>query len=101
MSNIVYRRSNGYGNIDIHSEPFQLGKKLFEAQGIYANLEWAKKNKIPMHLSVEEGMKVIEWFCELVHTVGDLRSDYDVLKRCVEGKAEFVADEPRKIDCEL
>jgi hypothetical protein len=92
---IVYKRSNGYGDIDTGAEPERLGRRLYEAQALHADLERGKP--LADHLGVQDAGRVRElcqWYCELVNWVGQLRADYDVMRRCALGEAEFVNDQP-------
>lgn len=80
---LVYTRENGYGTIDTNSEPFQVGRRLFDTQVLYRDVEKGEQ------LNPERVKQLCHWYCELVTWVGQLRADYDVMRRCAEGKAEF------------
>lgn len=80
---IVYTRANGYGNIDTNAPEFQLGRRLYEIEVLFAKLEKGET------ISPEQIKEVIQWYAELINNVGMLRYDYECLRRVVEGKAEF------------
>lgn len=80
--NIVYRRENGYGTLDIHAEPFQVGRRLYETQRELINTEAGKPDVLKL------GM-IAQWYCELVAWVGQLRADYSSLQEVLKGKAVY------------
>lgn len=80
----IYTKSNGYGQIDIDSEHFELGYRLYEAQKFLSNLEDKTKT-----IDFGEAVKICRYFTELVAWVGQLKADYRVMRECAEGKAVF------------
>jgi hypothetical protein len=80
---MIYRRENGYGTIDTHSEPFQLGKRLYEAQ---MELSRIASGQPPDMAKLEE---IARWYCELVPWVGQLGADYGSLLGVINGTAEY------------
>lgn len=80
---IVYTRANGYGAIDIDSEPFQVDRRLWEAQNLHAKIEHG------LEIDPREVLDLCQWYCELVANVGQLRADYRCMVEVAEGKAEF------------
>lgn len=79
----IYTRENGYGTINTDAPEFQLGRRLYEAQVLYAKV---KEGYVPTE---KETLELIHWYCELVNWTGQLRADYNVMRECAEGKAEF------------
>lgn len=57
---MIYRRENGYGAIDTHSEPFQLGRRLYEVQK-----ELSRVLKEHPH-DVKKLVEIARWYCDLV-----------------------------------
>jgi hypothetical protein len=84
---MVYRRENGYGTIDTYSEPFQLGRRLYEAQ---QELSRIQSGQPPDAAKLVE---VAHWYCELIYAVGELRADYGSLLDVINGTAEYEYDE--------
>jgi hypothetical protein len=84
---MIYRRENGYGTIDTHSEPFQLGRRLYEAQ---KELSRIQSGQSP---DVAKLAQVVRWYCELIYAVGELRADYGSLLDVINGMAEYEYDE--------
>lgn len=80
----VYTKESGYGTIDTNAPQFQLGRRLYEAQVLYAKV--TNDGYVP---TKEETLELIHWYCELVNWTGQLRADYNVMRECAEGKAEF------------
>lgn len=81
----IYTRENGYGHIDTHAEQFQVGRRLYDTQVL-----WSGIDKDPTKpVDVAKVKELCHWYCELVAWVGQLRADYDVMRQCAEGKAEF------------
>lgn len=80
---LVYCRENGYGTIDTHGPPFQLGRRLFEAQ---KELSKEGTGGTP---DVAKLREIAHWFCELVANVGPLRAEYSALLGVLNGVAVY------------
>jgi hypothetical protein len=86
---IVYDRTNGYEIIDTNAEPFQLGRRLYEAQRLLS--QTAPYGDKP--LDAEKAKEVANWFCALVAEVGFLRASYSMLADVIRGRAEYRYEE--------
>jgi hypothetical protein len=80
---IRYCRENGYGTIDTHSEPFQLGRRLYEAQ---RELSRVASGQSPDAAKLAE---IAHWYCNLVSWMGQIRADYGSLLDVINGRAEY------------
>jgi hypothetical protein len=80
---MIYRRENGYGTIDTHSEPFQLGRRLYEAQ---RELSRVASGQSPDAAKLAE---IAHWYCNLVSWMGQIRADYGSLLDVINGRAEY------------
>jgi len=80
----IYTRKNGYGDADTNAVQFQVGRRLHEAQVLHAKI--SNDEYVP---TKEELLELIHWYCELVNWTGQLRADYNVMRECAKGKAEF------------
>lgn len=83
FSKPIYTRDNGYGDIDTNAPQFQLGRRLYEAQVLYARLEKGET------IEPAEIKKLLHWYCELVNWTGMLKAQYNIMYDCATGKAEF------------
>lgn len=79
---LYYSHKNGYGNIDIHSTEYQLGRELYDTQVAIAKLEKGLVDQA-------EVKKLLIAHCKLIHLMGELRSDYRTLQDVIDGKAIF------------
>jgi hypothetical protein len=83
----VYRRSDGYGIIDTKAPRFQLGCRLFEVQSL---LHQVKCGDL---IEPDKVRQVCEWYEDLAVLLLRLKTDYEIMRSCAEGKAEYRSDE--------
>jgi hypothetical protein len=78
---IVYDRADV--DIDIDAEPFQLGRRLYEAEVIHARIE---KGEVIDPAEIKE---LAERYCELINWTGQLRASYRIMRDAADGKVRF------------